>query len=406
MKHLYFFLIVSFCSSLLSCTNDDSFLAHDFETQQNRALSIYTGNYNIYQIAKKVSLPSASTTKLNSVITNCCNDYPVIKWLHNYAKDKKYNFSDVNITSKGMNGNPAAYDHSTKILSFLTSNAINNTTYPEEFIHMNQDNVYFGGIGTYEKTAMLNMLNIEFESKFIQDVIHAPYGTQLVGSGNKYYNSYINWVYSFNPTSSFPNFTAVESGYNNISWWQFAQDFKESSPSPYKDYVMSNVLVAKLIDIIGNNFGKNTKSIALASSKNSTILPQSFKYKGKTFIVKENIIKNAQNKISFANIAVSSTLKINKCIPVDSIVRQVFSKERIKYLAERNEKIICLTVFDGQSGKIEEVSFSLTFAPDITEKEIFNLEQIIKNQLFSFEDTNTQEHYRFVQAIDFTLLNK
>ena len=46
--------------------------------------------------------------------------------------------------------------------------------------------------------------------------------------------------------------------------------------------------------------------------------------------------------------------------------------------------------------KIEEVSFSLTFAPDITEKEIFNLEQI----------TNTQEHYRFVQAIDFTLLNK
>jgi hypothetical protein len=144
----------------------------------------------------------------------------------------------------------------------------------------------------------------------------------------------------------------------------------------------------------------------LASSKNSTILPQSFKYKGKTFIVKENIIKNAQNKISFANIAVSSTLKINKCIPVDSIVRQVFSKERIKYLAERNEKIICLTVFDGQSGKIEEVSFSLTFAPDITEKEIFNLEQIIKNQLFSFEDTNTQEHYRFVQAIDFTLLNK
>lgn len=403
MKHLYFFLIVSFCSSLLSCTNDDSFLAHDFETQQNRALSIYTGNYNIYQIAKKVSLPSASTTKLNSVITNCCNDYPVIKWLHNYEKDKKYNFSDVNITSKGMNGNPAAYDHSTKILSFLTSNAINNTTYPEEFIHMNQDNVYFGGIGTYEKTAMLN---IEFESKFIQDVIHAPYGTQLVGSGNKYYNSYINWVYSFNPTSSFPNFTAVESGYNNISWWQFAQDFKESSPSPYKDYVMSNVLVAKLIDIIGNNFGKNTKSIALASSKNSTILPQSFKYKGKTFIVKENIIKNAQNKISFANIAVSSTLKINKCIPVDSIVRQVFSKERIKYLAERNEKIICLTVFDGQSGKIEEVSFSLTFAPDITEKEIFKLEQIIKNQLFSFEDTNTQEHYRFVQAIDFTLLNK
>lgn len=313
MKHLYFFLIVSFCSSLLSCTNDDSFLAHDFETQQNRALSIYTGNYNIYQIVKKVSLPSASTTKLNSVITNCCNDYPVIKWQHNYAKDKKYNFSDVNITSKGMNGNPAAYDHSTKILSFLTSNAINNTTYPEEFIHMNQDNVYFGGIGT---------------------------------------------------------------------------------------------LVAKLIDIIGNNFGKNTKSIALASSKNSTILPQSFKYKGKTFIVKENIIKNAQNKISFANIAVSSTLKINKCIPVDSIVRQVFSKERIKYLAERNEKIICLTVFDGQSGKIEEVSFSLTFAPDITEKEIFNLEQIIKNQLFSFEDTNTQEHYRFVQAIDFTLLNK
>lgn len=403
MKHLYFFLIVSFCSSLLSCTNDDSFLAHDFETQQNRALSIYTGNYNIYQIAKKVSLPSASTTKLNSVITNCCNDYPVIKWLHNYEKYKKYNFSDVNITSKGMNGNPAAYDHSTKILSFLTSNAINNTTYPEEFIHMNQDNVYFGGIGTYEKTAMLN---IEFESKFIQDVIHAPYGTQLVGSGNKYYNSYINWVYSFNPTSSFPNFTAVESGYNNISWWQFAQDFKESSPSPYKDYVMSNVLVAKLIDIIGNNFGKNTKSIALASSKNSTILPQSFKYKGKTFIVKENIIKNAQNKISFANIAVSSTLKINKCIPVDSIVRQVFSKERIKYLAERNEKIICLTVFDGQSGKIEEVSFSLTFAPDITEKEIFKLEQIIKNQLFSFEDTNTQEHYRFVQAIDFTLLNK
>lgn len=394
---------MSFCSSLLSCTNDDSFLAHDFETQQNRALSIYTGNYNIYQIAKKVSLPSASTTKLNSVITNCCNDYPVIKWLHNHAKDKKYNFSDVNITSKGMNGNPAAYDHSTKILSFLTSNAINNTTYPEEFIHMNQDNVYFGGIGTYEKTAMLN---IEFESKFIQDVIHAPYGTQLVGSGNKYYNSYINWVYSFNPTSSFPIFTAVESGYNNISWWQFAQDFKESSPSPYKDYVMSNVLVAKLIDIIGNNFGKNTKSIALASSKNSTILPQSFKYKGKTFIVKENIIKNAQNKISFANIAVSSTLKINKCIPVDSIVRQVFSKERIKYLAERNEKIICLTVFDGQSGKIEEVSFSLTFAPDITEKEIFNLEQIIKNQLFSFEDTNTQEHYRFVQAIDFTLLNK
>lgn len=394
---------MSFCSSLLSCTNDDSFLAHDFETQQNRALSIYTGNYNIYQIAKKVSLPSVSTTKLNSVITNCCNDYPVITWLHNYAKDKKYNFSDVNITSKGMNGNPAAYDHSTKILSFLTSNAINNTTYPEEFIHMNQDNVYFGGIGTYEKTAMLN---IEFESKFIQDVIHAPYGTQLVGSGNKYYNSYINWVYSFNPTSSFPNFTAVESGYNNISWWQFAQDFKESSPSPYKDYVMSNVLVAKLIDIIGNNFGKNTKSIALASSKNSTILPQSFKYKGKTFIVKENIIKNAQNKISFANIAVSSTLKINKCIPVDSIVRQVFSKERIKYLAERNEKIICLTVFDGQSGKIEEVSFSLTFAPDITEKEIFNLEQIIKNQLFSFEDTNTQEHYRFVQAIDFTLLNK
>ncbi len=56
--------------------------------------------------------------------------------------------------------------------------------------------------------------------------------------------------------------------------------------------------------------------------------------------------------------------------------------------------------------EIEEVSFSLTFAPDITEKEIFNLEQIIKNQLFSFEDTNTQEHYRFVQAIDFTLLNK
>ena len=53
MKHLYIFLIVSFCSSLLSCTNDDSFLAHDFETQQNRALSIYTGNYNIYQIAKK-----------------------------------------------------------------------------------------------------------------------------------------------------------------------------------------------------------------------------------------------------------------------------------------------------------------------------------------------------------------
>lgn len=118
------------------------------------------------------------------------------------------------------------------------------------------------------------MLNIEFESKFIQDVIHAPYGTQLVGSGNKYYNSYINWVYSFNPTSSFPNFTAVESGYNNISWWQFAQDFKESSPSPYKDYVMSNVLVAKLIDIIGNNFGKNTKVSLWLVQKQYNLTPK------------------------------------------------------------------------------------------------------------------------------------
>ena len=68
-----------------------------------------------------------------------------------------------------------------------------------------------------------------------------------------------------------------------------------------------------------------------------------------------------KTKSLLPNIAVSSTLKINKCIPVDSIVRQVFSKERIKYLAERNEKIICLTVFDGQSGKIEEVSFFSDF---------------------------------------------
>ena len=65
MKHLYFFLIVSFCSSLLSCTNDDSFLAHDFETQQNRALSIYTGNYNIYQNDINLLTISYSPTGLN-----------------------------------------------------------------------------------------------------------------------------------------------------------------------------------------------------------------------------------------------------------------------------------------------------------------------------------------------------
>lgn len=242
---LFSFWLLFLC--LCSCTNELNLLSTD---EDSSALTRSArSSYDISKITSNNSLGASNTATLNNYLSKMVNDHLEYASLFDYAVSNNHRFSDMKIDggSSGTNGSPGSYNPSNKGLFFLNSSVITEA-FPEEFLHFSQDNMYSGGISQY---LTVGKCNIEFEAKFIKDVLRwrEGIGTTSDGMGKKYSNEYTNMILDLED-GNFPTYEEFE--YYGCDYWDFLIDFNHEG-SPYHS-AMVNGLVPVVIDYIGQRF--------------------------------------------------------------------------------------------------------------------------------------------------------
>lgn len=245
MRKFYYLAFGVLC--LCSCTNELDLLPTDEDSSALTRSS--RSSYDISEIASNNSLGASNTATLNNCVSEMVKNHPEYASLFDYAVSNSRRFSDMKIdgSSSGTKGSPGAYNPNNKGLYFLNSSVIAEA-FPEEFLHFSQDNMYSGGISQY---LTVGKCNIEFEAKFIKDVLRwrDGMGGTFDGMGVKYSNEYTNMILDLE-TGDFPTYAEFE--YYGCDYWDFLGDFNHEG-SPYHS-VMVEGLVPVVIDYIGQRF--------------------------------------------------------------------------------------------------------------------------------------------------------
>lgn len=108
---------------------------------------------------------------------------------------------------------PAQYNPQNKTVYFRNSAAINPTTFGEEFLHFFQDCFYSGGTGQYGGKADMN---IEFEAKFIVDILCIKGNGACIALGANWAgdsSAYSTWVNEVANLNRFPSFSEIREKY-------------------------------------------------------------------------------------------------------------------------------------------------------------------------------------------------
>ncbi len=140
-------------------------------------------------IYKNCTLDKKSKDSVFKQINRVFHERCAYRAMRNALKKAKGGFSDIVIAAGSNN-----YDPTTGIYT-LSSAGYASISFPEEFVHLFQNNVYDKGISQYSNKE--GNANIEFEAKFINDI------TSYLVSENEYYhygegvelsNYYNRWI--------------------------------------------------------------------------------------------------------------------------------------------------------------------------------------------------------------------
>lgn len=245
-KNLIFYLLFAFAIVVSSCSNDlDEVLNESKDFVVTRAVT-----YDFRNIVESET-DATLLSYLNSALVAVCG-HKEYDFLYQVDVNNGYGFAQAVVDPNIPDQATATYDVEDRILSFYTASAANELTLTEEFLHMNQHYLY-NGLGKYWGKGMSN---IEFEAKFVQDVINFRESvlTQLLGRGDNHINDYYDFMEKFKDTRDFPDFSEVKNGINGCNWWTFVEDFRTTNSNirPYAIPV-DDTLEGKLVDFIGKN---------------------------------------------------------------------------------------------------------------------------------------------------------
>lgn len=243
---IFLFLPLSMAMFLSSCNNELKSVYETDSTIETRAAS----SYDFLKITEHLD-DKIPVSTINAALTDMCAEKEYSN-LYRLDENNGYKFSDVLIDPDIEEPATATYNVETRVFKFYDVSAINALTLTEEFLHMNQHYLY-NGLGKYWNEGMSN---IEFEAKFVQDVINyrgfSP--TQFLSEGKYHMADFIDWMDSFADSSDFPTFSQVKSGKGDCTWWNFVEDFRQNNLTirPYAVPVDKS-LTGKLVDLIGSN---------------------------------------------------------------------------------------------------------------------------------------------------------
>ena len=123
---------------------------------------------------------------------------------------------------------PGKYDANAKTIE-LRGDVEIQEAFPEEFIH------FIGGLND-------GRLNVEFEAKFIQDIVNVrnSEGTMLRGAGEMYSDDYFNYVYDMSNLLYSLTIYDILGYMGELSYFDFLEDWA-ASQSSYEGDAYSSV---------------------------------------------------------------------------------------------------------------------------------------------------------------------
>jgi hypothetical protein len=187
-------------------------------------------NSILRSISTKYSLSNDALEELLDKIDEL-NEQCLYKYMFNsIAGNKKFSNISVN-TSMSAYG---AYNASTGTLTFQSEAKIDEY-FPEEFIHLYQDWKYPGGILQYANKT--GEVNIEFEAKFLQDILCVlrdgvcPQFGVPEDSSNAYVSAYTEWLLDLHDMPSLSSAVIMTHKYNGKGYSDFLENFKNNHPT-------------------------------------------------------------------------------------------------------------------------------------------------------------------------------
>ncbi|GHT39814.1 hypothetical protein FACS189437_04300 [Bacteroidia bacterium] len=167
--------------------------------------------------------------------------YCAYQEMYTHLQQEGAMFNDIYIDPNISGG---GYNPCTDKLLFTNEGNINES-FPEEFIHFFQDHFYPGGICAYLGSAQ--HYNIEFEAKFMQDIIN-HYGMMNGGGGMQYYGEgdnyilYRDWIdYLTNEGTSIPSLSKILQSFQSYTYKDFMQDWANKNGVPIDTTFTLNV---------------------------------------------------------------------------------------------------------------------------------------------------------------------
>lgn len=219
--------------TIFSCSYDNSFALHDEDEMEMNSESLSRLVYSWSDIA------SSCEKELQD---------PIDEVLWDLLQFEEYDYmANVIVMESGKRiswiflyedeyGSVGAYDPKFDEMYFRDVYVVPET-FPEEFIHFIQDIEYHG---------WWNKANIEFEAKFLQDLINVGTGlTAYRGMGAEHGDSYIEWV--VNLYYDYPHFySEIMEGNDGLTYFDFLRDFSKANPQ-YGAYDASNPWLLELL---------------------------------------------------------------------------------------------------------------------------------------------------------------
>ena len=126
--------------------------------------------------------------------------------------------------------------------------------------------------------------------------------------------------------------------------------------------------------------------------------------KGEAYTVTPSMVYKASNVISKTNFINKSRFTANPKENINNVAKLVFSNERITSLKKTKDAVLIYFYLD-EEGKIKEISFNVSHAPNITIDELKSLEDyLFNNYSFDIKANNTDSIYFVSIALWFNKL--
>ncbi|MBF0575512.1 hypothetical protein [Dysgonomonas sp. GY617] len=206
---------------------------------------------NLSKIASKTSLDSEGIKELNKILQELLEQCG-FKALFDYLANNGKRFGNVKIDPSIDVG---GYDYITNELLFNNNSAIYGA-FPEEFIHLFQQNFYPGGLAPYSN---VGRINIEFEAKLMQDIlcyINAGACPQY-GSGKNYSAQYLNWVIEITKDGTYiPKYSDLlnkNTQWGNLNYWDFLRDFQADPNRQNYNFPINESLQPKALNYLNQS---------------------------------------------------------------------------------------------------------------------------------------------------------